>query len=228
MSIQQVINYSSGMDIDRRKLVGIQFTRSQMPRTNLTPTKNPWNFTITVPGLPWQDVRGMYEALTNTDRYQPSVVSFANNPKLSWMWRYQGDSLATPTGLTVASFVGDQLTINGVSALGLAVGQAVFRPGDLLQIATKPYPFTVVTQVNYAGSNSITVTTHRPNIITSSVTGLGITVGGSCQFNLFCADLPTPQLSPGARRLDTQGNTSNNAICGWSGPFTLVEWTAGA
>lgn len=228
MSIQAIINISNGLDIDRRKLVGVQISRNQVPKTDLTPTKNPWRFTLNVPGQSWDSIRPVYEALTALDRYQPEVVSFANNPNLAWMWRYQGDALATPTGLTVSTFVGNQMTITGASALGLGVGQAVFRPGDLIQIAGKPFPFTVVTQVNYAGSNSITVTTHRPNIITGSVGGLGLTVGSNCQFQVFMPELPTPQLSPGAWSRDSFGNVKNNAIVNWSGQFTLVEWTGAA
>jgi len=44
--LQTIIDNCNGMQINRRKVVGIQITRNEIPRVSTTPTKNPWKFSL--------------------------------------------------------------------------------------------------------------------------------------------------------------------------------------
>lgn len=223
MSLQTIINISGGLQIDRRKVVGIQYTRNEIPRINLTPTMNPWRFTVTVPNsLRYDEARTILESLDTLDRYNSEIVTFANNPNLSWIFRYQGQMNQTQVNtLRVQSFVGNQLVLTGLPITG--PNAILFQPNDLIQIGTHPYPFTSTTQVLRGTNNTVTVTTHRPNIITASVTNSEITVGSSCQFKLFCNNMPTYRLIPGGFR--SSGSTVlNNAYIEFSDSFFLYEY----
>jgi hypothetical protein len=131
--------------------------------------------------------------------------------------------------ITVTSFVGDQLTLNvtGVTAASTAV---LFKQNDLIQIGSAgvhPYPFTSTTQVLRGTGSTVVVTTSRPNILTGSLTGLGIIVGNNCQFNMFCPNMPTYKLIPGGQAMS--GSTVvNNALLEFSDSFNLFEFVGDA
>ena len=96
MSLQSIINISNGLDINRRKVVGIQYARNEIPRINITPTLNPWRFTVAVPNsLRYSDARTIMETIDTLDRAGPETISFSSNPKLSWIFRYQGAATTT-------------------------------------------------------------------------------------------------------------------------------------
>lgn len=227
MSLQSIIDLSNSLNINRRKLVGVQYTRSQLPKTDLTVTKNPWRFTVEVPGLPWYKMRSIIENLDHIDRYVPQTISFANNPKIAWMFRYQGDYPVIPTSLTVTSFTGTQLTVGNVPSMTL--GSYLFRAGDLIQISDYPFPFTVVNNVQYTGASAV-ITTHRPNIINGTVSGKSVIVGSGCQFYMFAAEMPTYTITPGARvidpsyQIDPSAGIINNGIVTFDGGFQLYEY----
>jgi hypothetical protein len=226
MSLQKIINMSSNIEVNRRKMVGVQYTRSQLPRTDMTVTKNPWKFRITVPNQPWNEMRSIIENLDYHDRYSPTVVSFNDNPNLAWLFRYQGDYAVTPFGISINSFVGNQMILSNLPDLDPAL--YLFRSGDIIQVSGMPYPFTVVNDVVRGTDTTVTITTHRPNILTNSVAGLTLLVGNNVNFNLFVAEMPTYKLSTGAIKYDSNGTLINNGIVEWSGTFDLYEWVSGA
>ena len=229
--LQTILNYSNGLNIDRRKVVGIQYTRNEIPRVSQTPTRNPWKFTLDMPNrFRYSQARDLMEALDLIDRITPEVITFSNLPSLSWIFRYQGamtvGQLAT---ITVTSFVGSTLTLN-VSGITAASTAVLFQPNDLIQIGSlneHPYPFTSTTQVLRGSGSTVVVTTNRPNIITSSVTGEGIIVGNSCQFNMFCPNMPTYKLIPGGY-VGNGTTTTNNALLEFSDSFELYEFVGDA
>jgi hypothetical protein len=225
--LQNIINGANGLTIDRRKVVGIQFTRNEIPRVSQTPTKNPWKFTLDMPSnLRYSEARALLEALDALDRTTPEVITFGDNPAFSWMFAYQGVMNASQINtLTINSYVGDQLVLSGLPTL--APTAILFKPNDLIQIDTYPYPFTVVDQVTRGSGSTVTITTSRPNIISTSVTGYGITVGNDCQFNMFCPNMPTYKLYVGGAT--KSGNTvTNNALIEWSDSFQLYEFVGEA
>ena len=229
--LQSILNYCNGLQIDRRKVVGIQYTRNEIPRVSQTPTRNPWKFTLDMPNrYRYNEARALMEQLDNLDRITPQVITFSNLPQLSWIFRYQG---AMTTGqlntITVTSFTGNTLTLNvsGITASSTAV---IFEPNDLIQIGSTnvyPYPFTSTTQVLRGSGSTVVVTTSRPNILTGTLTGLGIIVGNNCQFKMFCPNMPTYKLIPGGYQ-KTSGVLVGNALIEFSDAFQLYEYVSTA
>ena len=218
------------MSIDRRKTVGIQFTRNEIPRVSQTPTKNPWKFALDMPSsLRYSEYRSLMEAIDTLDRITPEVITFSNVPELSWIFKYQGSmTLAQRNSITVQSFIGDQLVLTGLPAV--ASTAVLFAPNDLIQIGSAgvhPYPFTSTTQILRGTGSTVTVTTSRPNILTGTLTGLGIIVGNSCQFNMFCPNMPTYKLTVGGY-VGNGTTTTNNALLEWSDSFQLYEFVGEA
>lgn len=227
MSLQSIINISNGMTINRRKMVGVQYARNELPRTSETPTYNPWKLTISVPQIVYSKSRALLEGLDTIDRRTPEVITFSDSPNLSWMFKYQGDlSTSQRNTVTVNSFAGNQLVLN-VGSVSISPTAAVLEPGDFIQIAGYPYPFTSTTQVLRGLTSTVTVTTHRPNIISDSISNLNLNWGNDVEFNVFCPNMPTYTLNPGG--YIRQGNTIiNNALVTFSDNFLLYEYVASA
>jgi hypothetical protein len=225
--LQSIINASNGLMIDRRKMVGIQYTRNEIPRVSQTPTRNPWKFTLDLPSsYRYNEARSLMEALDTIDRTTPQVITFSENGKLDWIFRYQGSmSLANRNAITVQSFVGNQLVLQNLPVI--ASTRVLFEPNDLIQIGTNYYPFTSTTQVTRGTGSTVTVTTNRPNIITASVVGSNITVGNSCRFTMFCPNMPTYKLIPGGYQ-KTNGVLVGNALIEFADAFQLYEFVGTA
>lgn len=225
--LQTIINRASGLTIDRRKVVGVQITRNEIPRTSLTPTKQPWRFVVTMPNsLRYYDNRDVLEELDRIDRYQPQIVTFSDNECLSWIFRYQGSmSTGQINNMFVNSFIGNQLILGGLPAI--ASTRVLFEANDLIQIGAHTYPFTSTTRILRGTGATVTITTNRPNIITGSVVGSRITVGNACKFNMFCPNMPTYKLIPGGY-VQNNGTAINNALIEFSDDFTLYEWVGTA
>lgn len=227
-ALQVVIDYASTIDIDRRKVVGIQFTRNEVPRTSLTPTYQPWRFSVNVPSNGnYNQTRALVESMDLLDRNTPEVVTFSNRAGMEWIFRYQGAMDGTAiSNLTVKSFDGNQLELENLPALGSSV--VMFEPNDLIQIDGYPYPFTSTTQVTRGSGTEIIITTHRPNIISGSgYLGQGINVGNDCSFNLFCPNMPTYKLIAGGYER-VNGVVVSRARIEFSDDFKLYEWVGGA
>jgi hypothetical protein len=176
--------------------------------------------------LRYYNNRDLLEALDTLDRNTPQLITFSDNPCLSWIYKYQGTmSTAQISGLTVQSFVGNQLVLTNLPAI--ASTRVLFEPNDLIQIGNKTFPFTSTTRITRGTGSTVTITTNRPNIITTSVVGNGITVGNACEFYMFCPNMPTYKLVPGGG-LSYNGTTINNALIEFSDVFTLYEWVATA
>lgn len=230
VGIQNIIDRCNGITIDRRKVVGVQITRNEIPRTSLTPTKQPWRFQLEMPqSYRYSEARSLLEALDTIDRFVPQVVSFSNNAKLSWIFRYQGVMNSTQiSAITVSSFVGNQLVLGNLPAI--TDTSVLFEPNDLIQIGAAnayPYPFTVVNQVTRGLGSTVTLTTHRPNILTGTMAGQSIRVGNECQFNLFCPNMPVYKLAPGGWQ-QISGVTISNAYIEFSDSFLLYEFVGAA
>jgi hypothetical protein len=231
VGLQTILNFSNSLEINRRKMVGIQYTRNEIPRVSATPTYNPWRMTLSVPSsFKYYQARDLMETLDTLDRITPQIVTFSDLPKMNWIFRYQGAMTSGQLNtITVTSFVGNQLTLN-VSGITAASTAVIFEKNDLIQIGSAgvhPYPFTSTTQVLRGSGSTVVVTTNRPNILTGSLTGLGIIVGNGCQFFMFCPNMPTYTLKPGGQAMS--GSTLiNNAYLEFSDSFELYEWVGAA
>ena len=225
--LQTIINKCNAISIDRRKVAGIQFTRNEIPRVSLTPTKNPWRFTLKMPAsLSYYTNRDLLEALDTMDVVSPEIITFSDNACLSWIFKYQGQlNNSQINGMSVQSFIGNQLILTGLPVV--PSNRVIFEPNDLIQLGNYPYPFTSTTQILRGGGSTITVTTNRPNILSASVAGLGITVGNACEWNMFCPNMPTYTLVPGAYTR-ANGTVVNNALIEFSNDFQLYEFVGTA
>ena len=223
-ALQTIIDNCNGMTINRRKVTGQQITRNSIPRVSTTPTKNPWTMELDMPtSFQYNNARALMESVDVLDRTGYEDVTFSNNANLNWIYRYQGTfALSQLNVLTVSSFVGNQLILSNLPAV--TANRILFEPNDLIQIAGFPYPFTSTTRVTRGTGTTVTVTTHRPNIITSGVTGLNIVVGNACTFRLFCPNMPVYKLIVGGRQQSAGGTLVGNALIEWSDPFQLYEY----
>lgn len=230
--LQTIVDKCSGLTINRRKVVGLQITRNEIPRVTLTPTTQPWRFTLEMPSsLLYYDARSLLEALDTMDRVSPEIITFSNNACLSWIFRYQGQmSGGQINGIRVQQF---NINSNQLILTNLPVvpsGTILFQPNDLIQIGSYTFPFTSTTQVLRGTGSTVTITTNRPNIISTVIPAgtLGITVGNDCDFYMFCPNMPTYKLVPGGYLRNGSGTTLNNALIEFSDPFELYEYVATA
>jgi hypothetical protein len=221
--LQTIVNFCNSIQIDRRKVVGTQFTRNEIPRVSVTPTLNPWRIKLEMPNsFKYYEARALMEQIDTLDRYTPQVITFSNLPQLNWIFAYQGQlSTSQLSGITVQSFIGDQLILQNLPVV--PASRVMFEPNDLIQIGNYTFPFTSTTQVTRGTGGTVTVTTNRPNIISSSVANNGITVGNDCEFYMFCPNMPSYKLIPGGQTM-YRGNVISNALIEWSDAFQLYEW----
>lgn len=233
-ALQTLINYADSIEFDRRNVVGIQYTRSEIPKVSETPTRNAWKINLTVAAaLPYSDIRGLLEIVDDLDRRKPDTFTFSAG-KLNWITRYQAPDYGTMTQtlaqvMTVYLFVGDQLTLTNLPTVtgGMTANTPLFKSGDFIQLGSgtvNPYPFTVVNDVLRGNASTVTFTVHRPNFFTNSVVGNTITVGSNVTFRMFCTNMPVYKLIPGATKY-VNGVMVNNAYIQWSDTFKLYEWT---
>ena len=217
--LQSIINMAETMEINRRRVLGVQYSRSEVARVNETVTRNTWKFNVTVTAmLPYQEYRTLLEDIDRLDRQLPEIITF--NPDtgassgLGYMFNYQGDM--TPSdiaNITVSSWSGNTLEITNLPTASPTL--ALFRKGDFIQIADYPYPFTTQYDVLRGSGSTATITTHRPNFMGTAVVGQHIRAGNDVQFKMFVNNMPTYRLNPG-------GSTS---LVTWSGPFQFYEYT---
>ena len=234
--LQTIINMAETIQFDRRNVVGVQYTRSEIPKISETPTRNSWKMNVSIKAsMPYNDYRALIERIDDLDRRAPDYITFSDNPKLSWLARYLGScSQAQLNAMQVDSFIGNQLILKNLPALTpvtMTSTTPLFKSGDFIQIGTgttNPYPFTVVNDVLRGSGSTVTLTMHRPNFITSSVANSNITVGNAVTFKMFCPNMPIYKLLPGATQYDSSGNIINNAYLEWSEDFKLYEWVGGA
>jgi hypothetical protein len=217
MSIQKIINVCETLNIDRRKVVGVQFTRSELAKVSSTPTRNPWKFALNVTaGLQYSTNRDLLEDLDSLDRQYTETVSFSSVPGQAFIFAYQGGMTAPQqAGVRVSTFVGNQLVLTNLPVSGqMATTDFIVKKGDIFQITGYPHPFTATADVQRGSSATVTVTTHRPNFIAASVVNLGLAFGNSVQFKVFCPNMPTYTLIPGG----------TDALIEWTSEFQLYEY----
>jgi hypothetical protein len=194
MALQELINIATSVEFNRRKSLGVQFTRSEIPKVSETPTRNPWRMNVQVDALiPYANVRAILEGIDTLDRKTAEVITFSNNAKLSWLCAYQGQMSSGQQGsVTVTSFTGNQLVLTNLpSTPAFPSGNYLFKAGDFIKIGANPYAFTVVSDVLRGSGASVTVTTHRPNFISSSLIGQGLSFGNNVSFKMLCINMPT-------------------------------------
>lgn len=214
--LQDIINNATTLHINRRKMVGIQYSRNQIAKVGETPTRNPWRFIVKHDRMiPYAQARQLIEELDTLDRATPQQITMSSNSKLSFLFAYQGVMNATQiNALRVTSFNGNQLVLNSLTNI---TPQAImFKKGDFIQLAGHPYPFTVTADVTRPLSgDTVTITTHRGNFISDSVVGNSLIVGNAVNFYMLCTNMPNYTLQRGGA----------NALITFDADFELYEYT---
>lgn len=226
MSLQSIIDICDSITINRRKMIGVQYARNEMPRVNETPTYNPWRLTLSTPSsLRYYEARQIIETLDTMDRRTPEVISFSNNPKLSWMFKYMGTLTSLERSfVTFSSFLGNQMTLNVSSLTTTTPTDVILEKGDIFSISGYPHPFTSTTRVLRGSASTVTVITHRPNIFNTTPTaGTTLNWGNDVDFNVFCPNMPTYKLTPGGQMV-VAGQLVNNAVITFTTDFELYEY----
>lgn len=202
MSLQTIIDLAESVKINRRKVVGIQYTRSEILRTSETPTRNPWRFTVTVSAkLPYNESRILLENLDTLDKTTPEEITFSNNPGLEWVFKYRGqmtqgqinDLLIQKFGDATSSY--SELVLQNLPQL--PTNAVLFRAGDVIQPENYPYPFSIQEDVLRGTASTVTLKTHRPNFISDNLELNKVKVGNDVTFKLVCINMPTYTILPG-------------------------------
>lgn len=217
--LQTIINLAETIQFNRRRVVGTQVTRNEIVKVSETPTRNPWRMSVGLSAaMPYHLYRDVIEGLDYLDRRLPETISFSSVTGQSFLCQYQGQLNASQlSGLRTVSFAGNQLILNALpSTNAVPNGQSsfVFKKGDFIQIGTNPYPFTVTEDVLRGSGSTVTVTTHRPNFLTSGYTTVALAVGNAVQFKMICLNMPTYTLTPG----------SSSALIQFDSNFELTEY----
>ena len=221
--LQTIINVAETIQFNRRKVVGTQITRNEIVKVSETPTRNPWRMSVAVAAaMPYHLYRDVIEGLDYLDRRLPETISFSSVTGQSFICEYLGQmNQSQLDGLRTVSFVGNTLVLNGLpttNAVPNGANSFMFKKGDFIQLTGFPHPFTVTEDVLRGSGSSISITTHRPNFLTSGFNGVAIKVGNAVQFKMICMNMPTYTLAPG----------SESALIQWSGNFELTEFTGTA
>lgn len=223
MSIQNIIDKSQQIEIDRRRIVGQTISRSQRIKTSERSTAQPWRFKVTPPGaLRWSDSREFIEVIDQGDRVTEYEVSLSNVSGMQYITEYQGELRDSQvSALTIASTGTSSLVITTLPTIGstttntstfVSSSTVIFKKGDFIQPANSRYPYTVVSDVVRGSSTTTTVLLHRSIITSENVNLVGQTLdyANSCTWRIVVTGLPSYQLIP-------------NRLVQYTGDFELIE-----
>lgn len=196
MSFQTIVDISQNIEVNNRRTIGQQYSRSGQVRVAQYLTAVPWVFTVTPHNfLYYPQVRSVIQAIDNADRQNAELITFSST-NLEWFTKMQG----TATTATLASTPATNAQTLSITSNG------TFKAGDFIQIAGYVYKVTA----DSAGSS---INIHRP-IIGSPTSGATITLGKNVAFNVVAEQCPTYKLNP----------APNGAFVEWSNPFIFREY----
>lgn len=196
MSFQTIIDISQNIEVNNRRTIGQQYSRSGQVRVAQYLTAVPWVFTVTPHSfLYYPQVRSVVQSIDNADRQNPQLITF-NTTNLEWFTKMQG----TATSATLASTPATNAQTLAITSNG------TFKAGDFVQIAGYVYKVTA----DSAGSS---INIHRP-IIGQPTSGTVLTLGKNVSFNVVAEQCPTYKLNP----------APGGAFVEWSEPFIFREY----
>lgn len=192
IGIQKVVNTSTKINFDRRKVVGQTVSRSQRIKTAERASAQTWKITVSpAPIFDYTSARPYLEAIMLADRNTEVKINLANNTRMSYLTAYQGAmTSAQRSALTVTNFTSTTMTIGGLpSTTSTAV---MFQAGDFIQPINSRYPYIVTEQVLRGTGTSVTVATNRPRITSEATTVTGaLLVGTQTSWTCVITQLPT-------------------------------------
>ena len=184
MSFQYLFDNANAIGIDKKPTVAQSITRDNTVRS-LARGGATWRFTVTMAdGMPYDSWRSELAACEALDRTTTTTIKLNDSGYTSWFTSYRGD--VTPiTGWTAD--VGSSTTITNIdTGTTPSTGDIIFKAGDLVQLGSAGNTYTVVSDVVHPAT---TATLHRP--ITETGTGISLTVGPECSFDVVCVSFPS-------------------------------------
>jgi hypothetical protein len=170
MSLQTIIDKSSSIVIDKRKVTSSVLTRSGVLRTTAFLGHQPYFFTVNFSAsLKYSTNRDLLEDLDRLDRVNEETIDIGTtNTNLSYITRYQGNasnaSLSSITVNNVADF--GNLYLNCSSVTG-STG-FLFKKGDFIQPKGNSnvyrYTYQITNDIllsSAAGNGNVAVPVHR-------------------------------------------------------------------
>ena len=184
MSFQYLFDNATAIGIDKKPTVAQSITRDNTVRS-LARGGATWRFSVTMPdGMPYDDWRSELAALDQLDRTTTDTIKLNNSGYTSWFTSYRG--VVSPiTGWTAT--VATSTTINAIATGTTPTsGDIILKAGDLVQLGASGNTYTVVADVVHPAT---TATLNRP--ITETGSGIALTVGPECSFDVVCVTFPS-------------------------------------
>jgi hypothetical protein len=186
MSIQNIVDTATSIEINRSKLVAQSISRSGRLLTATRNWANPYRFVITPkPIWSWDTTtQGIFGVLFDNDRHieDSFYLSQTSGGPLEWMTSYKGTLDATNNDvlddMTVASEpTGASITMTYAGNSATNAGRYIVRKGDWIRPTDHRYPYQATAdQVIINGTTSYTISVHRGWIAQSGYTAAGKTV----------------------------------------------------
>lgn len=196
MSFQTIFNISQSIEVNNRRTIGQQYSRSGQVRVAQYLTTVPWVFTVKPHNfLYYPQVRDVIQSIDNADRQNAELITF-NNTNLEWFTEMRG----TATSATLASTPATNAQVLSLTSNG------TFKAGDFIKLAGYVYKVT-------ADSTGSTVYINRP-VIGNPTSGTALTLGKNVSWNVVAEKCPTYILNP----------APNGAFVEWSDDFIFREY----
>ena len=215
MSLQDIVDSASQIDVDRRKQSASTVTRSGILRTATFSSHQPWVFTIIFnKSLKYSTNRDLIEEIDRLGTTEEETINIGNsNPTLAYITGYRGNaSTASLNSITVNSgSTGGFMYLDCSSVTG-STGY-LFRAGDYVQplgnTSGYRHPYTVTADValnTASGNSNVAVPVHRrmfeqPNV---TITGYGITWGANVSWPVKMLNKPKYSILPYDRVVFTE------------------------
>ena len=192
---QDIVEIQQSMQVNNRRTIGQQVSRSGQLRVAQYLTSVPWVFTIKPHAyLYYPQVRNIIQAIDNLDRQLPQDIIFSSD-NLKWFTAMQG----TATAATLSATPAPNTQVLNMSSNG------TFLAGDFIHVGGYTYKVT-------ADSAGAIVYINRP-LIGSPTSGATVTMGNACTFNVVAEQCPTYTLNP----------MTDGAFVQWDGDFVFRE-----
>ena len=199
MSFQTIIDIHQAININNRRTIGQQYSRSGQLTVAQYLTVVPWVFTVKPHQyLSYAQARDVIQSIDNADRQNPQYITFSSS-NLSWFTVMRG----TATAATLAATPAPNTQTLTLSSNG------TYKAGDFIQLAGYVYKVT-------ADSAGTVVNIHRP-LIGAPTIGAVLTLGSAVQFYVIAQECPTYTLTP----------MKDTAFIEWSGDFVFREYITG-
>lgn len=196
MSFQTIIDIHQTIEVNNRRTIGQQYSRSGQVRVAQYLTAVPWVFTVLPHNyLYYPTARSIIQSIDNADRQIPELITF-DFPNLEWFTKMQGTATIASLATTPPP---NAQTLNLVS-------NGTFKAGDFVEISGYVYKVT-------ADSLGSVISINRP-LINSPLSGSVLTLGKNVSFNVIAEKCPTYSLNP----------MTDGAYVQWSEPFIFREF----